>query len=661
MSPFRLIAFKGLIIAALVGSAAAQPATQPDAMPDSQARQLLDQASRLVNKVQVKQAIQLIDRVITESDTAICKSAAAVMRGQLTGTFNQRHAAWLEREVVDIVVVVPDPTSYLEALAYWDDKRFFPVLLDDGWLSGVFVRAFKPGKVLTYQTRKPLEGEALTQAVKQAIAKHNQRIAQAKRLAPGIVVIDPAHRHAVMGLALAIGRGQPVLEYKPPKIEGAPPINPLVPINKVIMEAAVKANLVDSTSWFGITLVGDYPLKYKLNNRLMATDDLLGRGGNMIRFGVAGRLFGWPSQASFQAMGSLFLQPKDVLLVDDYANRGGGFSSYQLDQAAELFGKRFTVHHLTGKEANPAMLRKVGREQMPDMIFINSSGGRSAFDLRGRATTKDLSMGHATIYHFIHSFSAQQIAKSNTLAGRALLNGAYWFFGSMDEPGLGGFKRPTGVAVRYLTGTPLAFAVRHDPLSSRNQPWKLTIVGDPLLSHRAVIAQRALQSTGTPFRKIRPKASDPASQFAVALYDKDMDKATAAALAALPRSEKLKPGQVVTAMWLALRAGRSDVLLQTPQAAARKHELAAMMFRDTAISRFNAAIAAEKLDQALPALKPMLVMDRSGTAKGMLRRYLAIAAKQGKAKATEAQLRQWAAKAPAHTRKLIESTFKPSP
>src|SRR5215218_9645070 len=91
---------------------------------------------------------------------------------------NRAAASWErrrgpERRVVDQVCLVPDLATFLEAIATWDDRHAFPILIDDVALSFKFLRAFRPSRVVRYPRRvEPVSGDRLweraTSAVKRA-------------------------------------------------------------------------------------------------------------------------------------------------------------------------------------------------------------------------------------------------------------------------------------------------------------------------------------------------------------------------------------------------------------------------------------------------------------------------------------------------------------
>ena len=60
-----------------------------------------------------------------------------------------------DREVVDVVCLVPDVPTFLEAVKVWDRGHYFPILLDDVELNLRFLRAFRPAKVIRYPKSAP--------------------------------------------------------------------------------------------------------------------------------------------------------------------------------------------------------------------------------------------------------------------------------------------------------------------------------------------------------------------------------------------------------------------------------------------------------------------------------------------------------------------------
>jgi hypothetical protein len=80
----------------------------------------------------------------------------------------------------------------------------------------------------------------------------------------------------------------------------------------------------------------------------------------------------------------------------------------------------------------------------------------------------------------IHSHSASDPADPDSLAGRWLANGAFIYFGAMNEPYLPAFRTPALVAEEIAQQVPLSVAVRQSPIEPFGNPWRLLYVGDPL-------------------------------------------------------------------------------------------------------------------------------------------------------------------------------------
>ena len=80
----------------------------------------------------------------------------------------------------------------------------------------------------------------------------------------------------------------------------------------------------------------------------------------------------------------------------------------------------------------------------------------------------------------IHSHSAADPTDPSTIAGRWLANGAFLFFGAMNEPFLDSFRLPRLVGDLIARNLPLVAAVRQTPGESRGYPWRLVFLGDPL-------------------------------------------------------------------------------------------------------------------------------------------------------------------------------------
>ena len=116
--------------------------------------------------------------------------------------------------------------------------------------------------------------------------------------------------------------------------------------------------------------------------------------------------------------------------------------------------------------------------------MINSSGNPTSFNLQSGSvgSTWDVTWTVPTRIHIIHSFSAADAQDPYTLAGRWLANGAYAYYGSMNEPYLQSFRSASLISECLTKGYPWAAATRQNPEKEMfGNPWRLMVVGDPML------------------------------------------------------------------------------------------------------------------------------------------------------------------------------------
>ena len=80
----------------------------------------------------------------------------------------------------------------------------------------------------------------------------------------------------------------------------------------------------------------------------------------------------------------------------------------------------------------------------------------------------------------IHSFSAADPTDPQTIAGRWLSQGAFAYFGAVNEPFLLAFRPPGLVAALLAADVPFVAALRQGELEPFGFPWRLVYLGDPL-------------------------------------------------------------------------------------------------------------------------------------------------------------------------------------
>lgn len=404
------------------------------------------------------------------------------------------------REVVDQVCLVPDVATFYEALAAWDESHYFPILIDDVDLDLKFLRAFRPTRVVRYPGRgRPIEpGQAWERAVLAVgdawsanVApnpdrlKGDERPERLGKTPPGVVLGRPESPMLPGLAALAAGRFQPLVRLDSPyhfndtlgRIEADDFYKAL--------DAAVHAKVPDSDKLGDecdfLTLAGDYPYRYA---GPLAIDDRVGRGPDGHRWAYAGRLLGDARQGVYAAMCSLFLRPDAATLFDSYSETDDPKKHWGLRLAALRFSPRIRPTSLAFGERRGSLrgwYEVFTPSNRAGLVMINSHGSPRIFNLfSDPAHALDILPSVPAAVSMVHSFSAADPMNPETIAGRWLAQGAFLYFGAMDEPYLNSFRFPGLVAELLVSGLPYAAAFR--PLASEpfGEPWKLVLLGDPL-------------------------------------------------------------------------------------------------------------------------------------------------------------------------------------
>ncbi len=484
-----------------------------------------------------------------------------------------------DRNVGNLVVLVEDERSFAQAVSRWDEQTFFPVLFDDGWYSALFIRAFKPATILRYEADAP--GDLTADELMDAAAAHRPTD-DANVPPPGLVIADPAGPHRAAALALAAGHHQP-LGLIPSPSPVMPFIDPpaLSQFNRKVMTAAGQSGVLKEDQPACLTLAGDYPMRYQIEVRgkkhTLAVDDLLGRDNAGQRHALVGRTFGSRELALYQAMCSLFLHVDRTLLFDDYTNRNGpGFEQYRFDEAKRVLADHMAVAHVTNELVTVDNFEKLTTLGEPfDMVWINSSGRPRDWELYGtgrrlRHDATSMPIGWPRVMYMVHSFSAATPHRTDNLAGRAMVGGAYWYFGAIHEPFLNGFTPPDQVARRAAAGEPLLTAMRQTPGMPFHRPWKLMLFGDPLMRLRDAPLARTEVELPDAFEP-QPTESSHAMMGAPERVDW--------ALRVLAEPESSKPGELALACYSLMGTEHEDRLAEVDMNVARRHPAAAMLVK----------------------------------------------------------------------------------
>jgi len=151
------------------------------------------------------------DRVLVRSVLIVCVVAVIATvhaRGQATQVQGQQvPMPWpmkiglqsvqvsMRLPVVDQVVLVPDAATYLDEIGRWDLRGRWPVLIEDAKYAPMFVRAFKPARVVRRASVGSLPaGRAEREALAQQAIMHSWTV-PGKDTAPK----TPAEAYAAVG------------------------------------------------------------------------------------------------------------------------------------------------------------------------------------------------------------------------------------------------------------------------------------------------------------------------------------------------------------------------------------------------------------------------------------------------------------------------------
>jgi hypothetical protein len=488
--------------------------------------------------------------------------------------------------VGDVVLLVPDESTYLQALGLWSPNLRFPVLIeteDSRENIARFIRSFGPGQVLRLAPSKtaaqPISRAHLEQALLAAWDADDvealRETWQERQHPPlGAVVLHEDDPAWAAGLALAAGRGQILIWSELPRRN----VNVVLGSEQLAqLRREIDTGLRDSGyDWaeLGDTIDALTVCRNIGGRSPQATDkgtlaltDLLGRHADGSRYAYAGWIFAdTPATAAYRAMCALFLHVDSALLFDGYSG-SGSWGAYSVDEAAALLAGVDIETRMTGAPGGDfaAWQARTSGGIDADFVHVNTSGNQTDFKLaRGTgAWARDVPVLHEPAFvHFIHSWSATSPGDANALAGRWLEQGSFLFVGSVHEPYLSAFRTPTDLVRRLLAGLPVGAAVRRDT----SPPWKIQVIGDPLFTVAREGSRRDAADLGLPGEPLTSslKSSLGTNDLAATLTDlvllgRDAD---AAALVKAALGEPKHRRQLQDLLWIGLgalhRAGDRD-------------------------------------------------------------------------------------------------------
>ena len=367
--------------------------------------------------------------------------------------------------MVDQVCLVPDAATFYEVLTTWDQATYFPILIDDVELSLKFLQAFRPARIVRYPRRgQPIgPAQAWDRAVAavgrswsprgasgDALLRGDERPEKLGKTPPGVVVGRPESESLPGLAALAAGRFQPMIRLDSPKVFRDELRKEDIPAFFGGLEAALRAR-VPSFARLGddcdfLTLAGDYPYKFADPKGVLAVDDIVGRGGpNAERWAYTGRLVGDARRSVYAAMCSLFLRAESALLFDGYPEHDEPKRPWALRAAAIRLAPYLAIRLVVGDPpATPATWHAaIDPVNRFGLVLINSHGLPTSFaTANGALHALDVMPTAPAAVAMIHSYSAADPLDAGTIAGRWLAQGAFLYYGSMEEPQLPAFRLP---------------------------------------------------------------------------------------------------------------------------------------------------------------------------------------------------------------------------
>ncbi|OGV73008.1 MAG: hypothetical protein A3K19_17720 [Lentisphaerae bacterium RIFOXYB12_FULL_65_16] len=469
-------------------------------------------ADRAVEQGDLPRAYQCWDAA-EQAATGQCEAlrrAACAARALVDASASPNRTRWARRKAADAVVLVPDAGAFLDALGRWTEDEFFPILFQDDAYAPRFIEAYQPKTVylapasgtaavdLDVARRAVLAAWSAKGFAGVSAAASSDLVERLKELGEkpmGTVFVQPTAGEALGGIALAAGRFQGLEPIACPKNHTAQIGR--AEIGELASQIRAGLALYDLPEadgrWAAITLAADVPFRctgteFPKWGSSGAVDDYLGRFDDSTRYAVVGRLLGDAPRAIYQAMCSLFLVPDRALFFNNYGTDPKTiWGWYRTAESAALFAKRMPTDEVHTPENTVAKFRALTTPwNRYGMMFINSSGGATSWSVGGGGgNTDDSPVGVSCAIHIIHSGSAADPYNPDTLAGRAIWGGAYWYFGSTAEPFLAAFQPVCNSVPRVLAGAPYAAIFRQRTDDRFWSPWRLMIVGDPLFCLRS--------------------------------------------------------------------------------------------------------------------------------------------------------------------------------
>lgn len=420
--------------------------------------------------------------------------------------------------VVDRVVLVPDADTYLDEIAEWSPSGRWPVLFVDDHLAPMFIRRFAPAEVVLREPLTPRPAIDVPTRVDRAVAHAwgardvrltpGEAFAARGHVPPGIVVASAQDPAWTAALALAAGRGQPIVwtddDYGRPNrtldLAGAERLRAFL-AHAAAQSGQAWAGLGDAIDAVTVCrrMAGGVqaPMPIAIVQRMggvdpraikppFATTDWITRHDDGGRWAMCGWIFGDEGRAAYMAMCALFL-PRDAVFALHTYESGKPWDEYDPAPIAnDLRAKGFHVDVRGREQATPGAwteLLKTGIDA--DVIYMTSKGNARDFELAigPKRTPGDVPvLRRPAMLCMVHSYSLAAPERLDTVGGRWLAHGVYAYAGSMDEPFVAAFVPGRDMFARCAALFPFLAATRQFPAHPLSVPWKVQTIGDPLLT-----------------------------------------------------------------------------------------------------------------------------------------------------------------------------------
>ncbi len=593
---------------------------------------------------QAKDWWKLAERASENGESPMLHRAAMRQRLAAEGKDSPLRSRWRKREVLDVVVLVSDEASFLEAVSRWNERTYFPVLFQDDLCAPRFIAEFRPARVIVLPPVvgvPPARADELLRVLSSSWGKADgskQWPAQVDRAMlveqlrgfsddPQGVVFSQASADERFGaLVLAAGRFQG-LEFLSEASEAETVTLSAARVRQLsrqVQEGLASWGLPREGRACYVTMAGDFPLKYlDAEGAALAVDDWVGRGEDGGRLAFTGRLTNGLVASTYMAACSLFLEPAWAVLA---GGEEPGDSDDDLAAAARAMGRLPAVTERAAWEPNASSGLAHRTWSGGGFLFVRTAGREWVAD--------DAPAGGPSAIIFTQPGAADDLGHLETLCGRALLSGAFWCGGCVDDGGPRAWPLPVGWATSLRNGAAWGAAFRRDDGQPLGWPWRVVLCGDPLFCLRDEPARRRayrdqdgplVKAGETPLQRIEANTGVSPEDWRKRLQearwrgDREAEEALVAQAPAV-----LDGGALAMVLEVQLRSGMTRAFAQddpNPAGAAievwrrwsraeddaRRNPLAILYARRAACALMGSATAAGSLDNALFAFDAFLL------------------------------------------------------